>query len=103
MVRLKAGRKSGGYCYREFQFLMVRLKEAQSKVDAASVAVFQFLMVRLKGCPAGRTILLWSISIPYGSIKSAIAGAFTGTQLGISIPYGSIKSLRKKTSSCSSE
>jgi len=54
------------------------------------VSLFQFLMVRLKeSCVADRSGC-YSISIPYGAIKS-YKGRKSNICTFISIPYGAIK------------
>ena len=54
-----------------FQFLMVQLKACPSNWNSYCSNIFQFLMVQLK-VPKLRMIkVFWSISIPYGSIKSS--------------------------------
>ena len=71
---------------------MVRLKVIAEKVTQRMIE-FQFLMVRLKGFTIpNRHFIACRISIPYGSIKSALS-SFARKSFIISIPYGSIKSL----------
>jgi len=58
---------------------------------------FQFLMVRLKGRRIKRFIYAKEkISIPYGAIKSQLTELFCSFSWNISIPYGAIKSVRNK-------
>ena len=49
-------------------------------------------MVRLKVPPRKKKDLTYSVSIPYGSIKSSFEEYFVELQEIVSIPYGSIKS-----------
>ena len=96
-----------------FQFLMVRLKVSvtanasgitcisipygsikslRSRTSSKSSLKFQFLMVRLKAAyPLTIPNCIFSISIPYGSIKRTDY-YWQIPVFHISIPYGSIKS-----------
>ena len=73
-----------------FQFLMVRLKVSMS-IQKNNTSSFQFLMVRLKVHLRFCFIVLRSVSIPYGTIKSFTAGIDFLKYYLVSIPYGTIK------------
>ena len=91
MVRLKDFWSDWPPPWKVFQFLMVRLKELRGVVFWWEWE-FQFLMVRLKGFMSNFMLKFsYSISIPYGSIKSQQGNSLHGL-ITISIPYGSIKS-----------
>ena len=77
---------------KQFQFLMVQLKEGFPDRPHLQKTSFQFLMVQLKVRNGEFAEQHRRISIPYGSIKSpsAMRSAISNSQ--ISIPYGSIKS-----------
>ena len=58
--------------YRKFQFLVVRLKATNLKIQIRSFP-FQFLVVRLKDTDSNSRHEPDEISIPCGSIKSLYA------------------------------
>ena len=74
-----------------FQFLMVQLKADYGASGGEYVNRFQFLMVQLKVQSDFEWWPIFIISIPYGSIKSAMFDDVANNFVGISIPYGSIK------------
>ena len=69
MVRLKDADAHGWGGIEQFQFLMVRLKVTTPSARHFRPPWFQFLMVRLKGTASASCWLENLISIPYGSIK----------------------------------
>ncbi len=74
-----------------FQFLLVRLKEANKTYIVAARGTFQFLLVRLKELSCAKTKDEFRISIPSGAIKSPIRSARQLDYVSISIPSGAIK------------
>ena len=81
MVRLKGARRAPPLAERQFQFLMVRLKAVGYAVAVDLLEVFQFLMVRLKAeWEMAREAVKILVSIPYGSIKSAVARRMSGAE-----------------------
>ena len=61
---------SGINIYYAFQFHIVRLKEVCRRGIREPLLQFQFHIVRLKDISAYISVLVYSVSIPYSSIKS---------------------------------
>ena len=88
MVRLKAGRHWFRQRCRQFQFHMVRLK-ATAGTSPRGCATFQFHMVRLKGCVTVFYGVTSDISIPHGTIKSALG--FHRRYLGVQFQFHMVR------------